>query len=122
MTASQLEQKRSHLKKGQRAETLAALYLRLKGYRVLARQLKTPHGEIDILARKGKTLIAVEVKFRPSLEIGLQSISGTQQQRIARALNSIATKNKTYLQLDQRRDAIVVRNFKSRPIHVKNAW
>ena len=122
MTADQLERKRLHFKKGQRAETVAALYLRLKGYRIVARQLKTPLGEIDIIAKKGQTLIAVEVKFRPTLEEGLLAVSPLQQQRISRALCNLTAKKSQYSQMDLRHDVIVVRNFKSRPIHVKNAW
>ena len=122
MTADQLERKRQSVKKGRRAEIIAALYLRLKGYRILARQIRNHYGEIDILARKGKTLIAVEVKFRPTLDAGLQAVGRVQQERISRALNAIAAKEKAYHQLDQRRDVVVVQNFISRPIHVKNAW
>ena len=122
MTADQLERKRLHFKKGQRAETVAVLFLRLKGYRVLARQLKTPLGEIDILVKKGQTLVAVEVKFRPTLEEGLMAVGPVQQQRISRALSNFSVKKAEYQKMDLRHDVIVVRNFKSRPIHVKNAW
>jgi hypothetical protein len=53
---------------GLAAETLAAFYLRCKGYRILAQRYRNAQGEIDLLARKGATLVAVEVKARRSLE------------------------------------------------------
>lgn len=77
--------KRAYLK-GQRGELIASLYLRCKGYKILENRFKTPVGEIDLLASKGKTLVAVEVKSRNSLEIAAFSITSTQKRRIERAL------------------------------------
>lgn len=50
--------------RGRRGEWLAAWYLRLKGWRILARRVKNPRGEIDLIARRGGTVIFVEVKWR----------------------------------------------------------
>ena len=72
-------------KRGRRAEALAALFLRLKGYRILARRLKTPVGEIDILARDKDTLVFVEVKARASLDIGRAALHLAQRRRIEAA-------------------------------------
>jgi putative endonuclease len=52
---------------GQRAELWAALYLRLKGYRILARTYCVRGGEIDLVARRGPNIVFVEVKYRPTL-------------------------------------------------------
>jgi putative endonuclease len=49
---------------GERGENLAAKYLRNKGYKILERNFKVSVGEIDIVARDGKTLVFVEVKTR----------------------------------------------------------
>ncbi len=49
---------------GRRGETLAALYLWLTGWRVLARRVKTRRGEVDLVARRGRTVCFVEVKWR----------------------------------------------------------
>ena len=52
--------------RGRRGEALAAWYLRLKGWRILARRVKTPRGEVDLIARRGRTVAFVEVKWRAS--------------------------------------------------------
>ncbi len=53
---------------GDRGENLAARELQKKGYRILNRNFKSPMGEIDIIARDGKTLVFVEVKTRAADE------------------------------------------------------
>lgn len=50
--------------RGRRGEAIAALFLRLKGWRILDRRVKTPRGEIDLVARRGRTVAFVEVKWR----------------------------------------------------------
>jgi putative endonuclease len=50
------------------AETIAALLLRLKGHRIIARRYKTPVDEIDLVALKGKRLAFVEVKQRKTFD------------------------------------------------------
>ena len=52
---------------GRRQEIVAALILMLKGYRILGFRLKTPEGEIDLLAQRGDVLAVVEVKSRATL-------------------------------------------------------
>lgn len=51
-------------RRGRKGENLAAWYLRLKGWRVLASRVKTPRGEIDLIARRGSLVAFVEVKWR----------------------------------------------------------
>lgn len=57
-------------KLGDAGEELAAQFLLKKGYRILARNLKSRYGEIDILAEDGTTLVLVEVKTKSSLAYG----------------------------------------------------
>jgi putative endonuclease len=68
--------------KGRRAELIAAIWLMLKGYRILARRVKTKMGEIDLIARKGKILAFIEVKARSGFN---ESLSPQSAGRIARA-------------------------------------
>ena len=63
-------------KRGRRGETLAALYLRLKGWQILAKRLRNPRGEVDLVARRGRTVAFVEVKWRAradDLDLALDS-------------------------------------------------
>jgi putative endonuclease len=55
-------------KRGRGAETLACWYLRLHGWRILARRARVRGGEVDIIARRGRTLAFVEVKARATEE------------------------------------------------------
>jgi putative endonuclease len=70
---------------GLSAERFAALILRLKGYRILARRYKTPVGEIDLIAGRGKMLAFIEVKARLRLEDALAATTPAMRQRIVRA-------------------------------------
>ncbi|WP_343564465.1 YraN family protein [Kiloniella sp. b19] len=117
-------------KRGLRAETLAALYLVLKGYRLLGKRYKTRVGEIDLVMQKGQVLVFVEVKARTTHEEALQSIGTGQQQRIMRAAQAFAAE-KALLSagkeaLAQRYDVVT---FSDRgwwglswPRHIVDAW
>ena len=70
---------------GRTAEWAAALHLRCRGYRVLARSYRVRGGEIDIIARRGALLVFVEVKARPTLDAAQTAILPAQRRRIARA-------------------------------------
>ncbi len=71
--------------RGRRAEKLAELWLKVKGYKILARRKKTPFGEIDIIARKGKILAIIEVKQRPILEQAKAALHNSDLSRIEEA-------------------------------------
>jgi putative endonuclease len=66
---------------GQWGERQAADYLRANGYEVLAVNVRTPYGEIDIAARLGGITIFVEVKTRTSNRMGLPEISVTPRKQ-----------------------------------------
>jgi putative endonuclease len=67
------------------AESVAAWLLRLKGHRILARRYKTPVGEIDLVALKGRRLAFVEVKQRRSFEDAHFALPARARRRIVRA-------------------------------------
>ena len=75
---------RSH-REGHAAEWIAALWLMLKGYRILGFRLKTRAGEIDLLARRGRVLAVVEVKRRATVEQALLAIGPDQYDRLLSA-------------------------------------
>lgn len=79
MTAAQRGAARAF---GLRAETFATAWLRLKGYRVLARQYRVSGGEVDIIAKRGETIAFVEVKARSAMEDALVAITPLKLRRI----------------------------------------
>ena len=78
---------------GRRAERWAAWYLRLMGWRILARRLRIGHGrgvgEVDLVARRGCTVIFVEVKWRRSAAAWDQAIDARRLARVARAAHAL---------------------------------
>ena len=57
--------------KGKLGECIARIYLRLHLYKILEKNFKTNTGEIDIIAKKGETIVFVKFKFRTNTEKGL---------------------------------------------------
>ncbi|WP_374280750.1 YraN family protein [Novosphingobium sp.] len=76
--------------RGRRGEWLAAWYLRLTGWRVLARRVKTPRGEVDLVARRGRTVVFVEVKWRASAAERDRAIDPYRLRRVIAAAEALA--------------------------------
>ncbi|KPF91197.1 hypothetical protein IP81_13605 [Novosphingobium sp. AAP83] len=79
-------------KRGRKGETLAAWWLRLTGWRILAQRVKLPVGEVDLVARRGRTVAFVEVKWRRDGAALAGSIDAYRLRRVARAAEAIAPK------------------------------
>jgi len=107
MTSRPAPGRQASEKRGRRAESLAALMLRLKGYAILTRRYRCPVGEIDLVARRGHTLAMVEVKARASAEDAAFAITPHQQQRIARAAEHFLAANPRYTDFQLRFDAVL---------------
>lgn len=95
-------------KSGRRAEQLAALYLRAKGYRLLAKRYRSPVGEIDLVMQRRQTLVFVEVKKRQVLDAALWSIRPQQIKRMRRAAEHYIAQHPKFNGLDMRFDAMFV--------------
>jgi putative endonuclease len=112
---------------GLQAEKIARLWLRLKGYRILAERLKTPYGEIDIVAKRGAWVAIVEVKARPTLRECIEAVSPRQQARIMQAANSLLAfpsklaRELNGLETNLRFDLIAIRPYRL-PHHMMDAW
>lgn len=115
------EGRRRALGRGLRAETLAALYLRCKGYRILARGYRTRSGEIDIIARRGRILAMVEVKYRPAQEDAAWAVTPAQKLRIERAASGYLATHPAHADFDVRFDALLLAPGRW-PHHVTDAW
>ncbi|HEX8525976.1 YraN family protein [Allosphingosinicella sp.] len=105
---------------GRRAETIAAWWLRLKGWTILARRLRTPVGEVDLIARRGRTLAFVEVKARATIEEARSSLDEYRLRRVAAAAAAL-THRYAREGDDIRIDAIFVAP-KALPRHFTNVW
>lgn len=108
-------------RKGLRAESLAAWFLRLKGYSILATRYKTRVGEIDIVARRGRQLVFAEVKWRPSQTGGMEAIHPENIRRVRQAAELYLQKHPRYTGLDIRFDALVL-SPRQWPLHIKDAF
>jgi putative endonuclease len=106
---------------GRFAESLCSLFLRVKGYQILARNHREKVGEIDIIARRASVLAFVEVKARGSLTDAAESLGSKQRQRIVRAAQMFVAKNPPLAELDQRFDVILVLPW-GFPAHLTDAW
>ena len=105
---------------GRRAERLAALWLQLKGYKILGRRVRTPVGEVDLVARRGRTVAFVEVKARATAEHAALALDEWRLRRVAAAAEALAHR---YARAgdDIRLDAIFIvpRRW---PRHLANIW
>ena len=106
---------------GHLAEALCTLDLRLRGYRVIARRLRCPLGEVDIVARRGGTLAIIEVKARGAAADAADAISPRQRDRITRAAAWLLATRPDLATLDLRFDAMLVTPWR-RPRHLRDAW
>lgn len=108
-------------KRGRRAELLAEIFLRLKGYKILETRFKVHGGEIDIIAKTGNTLVAIEVKQRKNLQLSHDALTATTLRRIENTAAVYQEGHAKYHDHDLRFDAIfVLPNF--RVHHLKDAW
>lgn len=80
-------------RRGRRGEDLAAWWLRLTGWRILARRQRVGAGEVDIVARRGRTLAFVEVKWRAHAAALDLAIDAHRLKRVARAAEVLAARH-----------------------------
>jgi putative endonuclease len=113
--------KRRAQRRGHFAELLCLWHLRLRGYRVLARRFRVPSGEIDLIARRGQVLAAIEVKARASFAAAGESVSARQRRRVARALDHFLAMRPELAGLALRFDVMLVAPGRL-PRHLTDAW
>lgn len=106
---------------GLSAESRAAILLIAKGYRIVARRWKTPFGEIDIIARRRRTLIFVEVKARTHADDAAEAVTERTQRRIIAAAERWLAHHPDDGQRDIRFDVVLVAPGRI-PQHIANAF
>ena len=106
---------------GLSAESRAAALLIAKGYRIVARRFRSPVGEIDIVARRGRALIFVEVKARGRLEDAAEAVIVRQQRRIIAAAEAWLASHPDDVNCDIRFDVMLVAP-RSLPRHIVAAF
>ena len=106
--------------RGRRAETLAAWWLRLCGWQILARRARVPGGEVDLVARRGRTLAFVVVKQRRSEEAAALALDEYRLRRVAVAAERLAPRYARDGD-DIRIDAIFLVPGRL-PRHLANVW
>ena len=107
-------------KRGRWAESVACWYLRLHGWRILARRIRVRGGEVDLIARRGRTLAFIEVKARGTVDAAQLALDEWRLRRVVAAAEQLAPR---YMREgdDIRIDAIflVPRRW---PMHLRNVW
>ncbi|KQU62560.1 hypothetical protein ASG67_02355 [Sphingomonas sp. Leaf339] len=105
---------------GRRGERLAGWWLRLKGWRILDRRVRTPAGEVDLVARKGNLVAFVEVKTRGS---AAELDFAIDQRRLARVAAAAEVLMPRYAGPgDDIRVDVLLMAPGARPRHIENAW
>jgi putative endonuclease len=107
--------------RGRSGEWLAALRLMASGYRIVARNFRSPVGEIDLIARRGRTLVFIEVKHRGDHAAAALAILPRQQARIRRAAEAFLARRPELATFSLRFDAMLLAPW-SVPQHIVDAW
>src|SRR5215213_5103503 len=107
-------------RRGRGAETIACWYLRMHGWRILARRARVPGGEVDIVAKRGRTLAFVEVKARGTDVSAAFALDEWRLRRVAVAAERLLPRYMAGVD-EVRIDAIYIVPFRW-PKHLVNVW
>ncbi|WP_375403122.1 YraN family protein [uncultured Sphingomonas sp.] len=120
MRARNPDERRRAEAAGRRGERLAGWWLRLKGWRILDRRVRTPAGEVDLVARRGNLIAFVEVKTRATAAELDYAIDERRLARVAAAAEMLMPRYAGPGD-DIRVDVILIAPG-VRPRHIENAW
>ncbi len=108
-------------RRGRWAEAACAAALVLRGYRILGRRVRSPVGEIDIVARRGAVLAIIEVKARPDSAAAAEAVTPRQRERLIRAAGWVVAGRPDLAAMQVRFDVMLVTPWRW-PQHVVDAW
>jgi putative endonuclease len=106
---------------GLSAENRVAWALRLTGWRILKRRYKTKAGEIDLIAKRRKTVAFIEVKARRSREAAMDAVTPASQRRIVKAAKIFIAEHPKAAFFTLRFDVVIVRPWRW-PERIANAF
>lgn len=111
---------------GTLAENYAAVYLASRGYRILDHNVRTPVGELDLIARKGRELVFVEVKARASHAYGTpeEAVTLAKQRHLIRASQAYVASHRECHGLPYRIDVMAITwrgGAEPEVVHIPNA-
>ena len=115
------ERRRATYARGLGAESLALAALMLKGYRPLARRFSAAGGEIDLVMRRGRCLVFVEVKARAALDDAHGAIDFRKRARFSRAARAFLARHPPGSDAVIRADAVFV-GQRRWPVHLVDAF
>lgn len=113
--------RRRAFRRGVIAEYYAALFLVLKGYRILQMRFRVKSGEIDIIARKRDLIVFIEVKARGDISAAIDAVSDNSRRRIQAAANQWLSRQADFAKLSWRFDIVAIRPLKL-PVHLPDAF
>lgn len=113
--------RRAAFARGVDAEAAASALLIAQGFSLIATRVRTPRGEIDLVARRESLLLFVEVKARARLDAAAESILPRQRRRIVEAAEIFLADHPEYAGLDMRLDVVLVAPNRP-PVHLPNAF
>jgi putative endonuclease len=108
-------------KDGLSAESKAAAFLLMKGYRILARRFRSPVGEIDIVCGRRNTLVFVEVKTRATYDEAVEAVTERQRRRIVAGAEYWLASHPKDAEREIRFD-VVIMTPRRLPQHITNAF
>lgn len=106
--------------RGRKGEAYAALWLRMKGWRILAERVRTPAGEVDLVAKRGNLVAFVEVKTRGTSAELDHAIDDYRLRRVAAAAEILAPRFAASGE-DISIDVILIAP-RALPRHLVNVW
>jgi putative endonuclease len=112
--------RRAAERRGRIGEDIAAWWLRLHGWRIVARRMRTRQGEIDLIARRGRVLAFVEVKTRGTARDLAMAIDEHRLRRVVAAASGLVARFGQDA-AEIRIDVMLVRPWRL-PIHLVNVW
>ena len=105
---------------GRRAEWLAAMFMRLKGYSIIATRFRSGAGEVDLVARRGRLLAFVEVKARRNLDTAVEAVTPYARRRVGAAAHAFLARNRHLADCAMRYDILAIADWRFR--HLADAW